>query len=185
MKRISFIAITASILLSVAFVSSICARTDSDEGGFIFSYPQTEKPTRSPSSDAIPSIPVSSRDRILQTEIAPETLIISDVDAHKKNQIIARLKKQMQLKDKHIAVLEQRVERLSASLEKNESQLYMMRPQEGQRYHVKKGDSLWKIAARKDTYGNPYMWITIYNANMSKIEDPNLIFAGQLFDIPK
>jgi len=60
-----------------------------------------------------------------------------------------------------------------------------MRPVKAKRYKVRKGDNLWKIAARKEVYGDPYMWITIYNANMSKIEDPNMIFPGQLYEIPK
>lgn len=52
-------------------------------------------------------------------------------------------------------------------------------------YTVVKGDSLWKIAAKKDIYGNGAKWQTIYNANKSVIgKNPNLIYPGQKLVIP-
>ena len=52
-------------------------------------------------------------------------------------------------------------------------------------YMVKKGDSLWKIAARSDIYGNGSKWNTIYNANKALIgNDPDLIHPGQKLVIP-
>ena len=51
-----------------------------------------------------------------------------------------------------------------------------------QKYKVKKGDCLWKIA--KHFYGDGSKWRTIYNANKSKIKNPNLIYVGQVFVIP-
>lgn len=48
---------------------------------------------------------------------------------------------------------------------------------------VKRGDSLWKIAAK--FYGNPLRWREIYNANRGVIGgNPNLIKAGQVLTIP-
>lgn len=49
-------------------------------------------------------------------------------------------------------------------------------------YKVKKGDCLWNIA--KKLYGDGSKWKKIYNANKSKIKNPNLIYPGQVFKIP-
>lgn len=48
---------------------------------------------------------------------------------------------------------------------------------------VKKGDTLWGIAQR--TLGSGARWREIYEANKSKIKNPNLIYPGQQFVIPK
>jgi nucleoid-associated protein YgaU len=50
-------------------------------------------------------------------------------------------------------------------------------------YTVVKGDSLWRIAAMDDIYGNPYQWPLIYKANAASIKDPDLIFPNQVLDI--
>ncbi len=49
-------------------------------------------------------------------------------------------------------------------------------------YTVKKGDCLWNIA--KKFYGNGAQYTKIYNANKSKIKNPNLIYPGQVLVIP-
>ncbi|WP_242957670.1 LysM peptidoglycan-binding domain-containing protein [Clostridium cochlearium] len=49
-------------------------------------------------------------------------------------------------------------------------------------YTVKRGDCLWNIARRY--YGNGALYTKIYNANRSKIKNPNLIYPGQVFVIP-
>jgi nucleoid-associated protein YgaU len=46
-------------------------------------------------------------------------------------------------------------------------------------YVVKKGDSLWKIAARKGTLGDPFRWPLIFKANRDQIQDPDFIEAAQ------
>jgi nucleoid-associated protein YgaU len=45
------------------------------------------------------------------------------------------------------------------------------------------GDNLWLIA--RHVYGSGNMYTVIYNANATKIHDPNLIFPGQGFALPK
>lgn len=52
-------------------------------------------------------------------------------------------------------------------------------------YTVLKGDCLWKIAAKPDIYGDGYAWMRIYTTNREQIKDPNLIYAKQIFMIPR
>ena len=50
-------------------------------------------------------------------------------------------------------------------------------------YTVESGDSLWGISSSTNVYDDPYKWPLIYKENSSKINDPDLIFPGQDFDI--
>jgi nucleoid-associated protein YgaU len=45
------------------------------------------------------------------------------------------------------------------------------------------GQNLWLIA--RHVYGHGNMYTLIYNANVGEIRDPNLIFPGQAFALPK
>ncbi len=49
------------------------------------------------------------------------------------------------------------------------------------KYTVQKGDYLWKIAL--EAYGDGYAWTRIAKAN--NLANPNLIFSGNVLDIPK
>lgn len=49
-------------------------------------------------------------------------------------------------------------------------------------YTVVSGDSLSKIAKRE--YGDGNKWRQIYDANRDKINDPDLIYPGQVLTIP-
>ena len=46
-------------------------------------------------------------------------------------------------------------------------------------------DCLWRIAEYDYIYGNPWKWPLIFKANMNRIKDEDLIYPGQVFDIPK
>ncbi len=53
------------------------------------------------------------------------------------------------------------------------------------RYTVRRGDTLWGIAAQSHVYQNPYMWPLLYRANRYKIHDPDLIYPQQHFTVPR
>lgn len=55
-------------------------------------------------------------------------------------------------------------------------------PQVGSTYTVKKGDCLWKIA--KQYYDNGSDYSKIYELNKDKINNPNLIYPGQVLTMP-
>jgi nucleoid-associated protein YgaU len=48
---------------------------------------------------------------------------------------------------------------------------------------VQPGNSLWRIARK--TYGQGLQYTVIYEANKDRIGDPNLIYPGQIFTVPK
>ena len=50
-------------------------------------------------------------------------------------------------------------------------------------YEVMQGDNLWNISGKPSVYNNPYQWPLIYKANTAKINDADLIYPGQVFDI--
>ena len=51
-------------------------------------------------------------------------------------------------------------------------------------YEVMKGDHLWGIASKREIYDDPYMWPRIYRANKDQIDDPDLIYPKQVFNVP-
>jgi nucleoid-associated protein YgaU len=56
-------------------------------------------------------------------------------------------------------------------------------PAPGQDYIVQHGNSLWQIARR--AYGAGPRYVTIYSANPNQIRDPDRIYPGQVFKLPK
>ena len=50
---------------------------------------------------------------------------------------------------------------------------------------VAKGECLWKIAEYAQVYNDPFMWPLIYKANRDQIKDPDLIYPGQQFQLPR
>ena len=56
-------------------------------------------------------------------------------------------------------------------------------PAPGQDYVVQHGNSLWQIARR--AYGAGPRFVTIYSANPDQIRDPDRIYPGQVFKLPK
>lgn len=48
---------------------------------------------------------------------------------------------------------------------------------------VQPGNSLWRIS--RSAYGEGRQYTIIYEANKDQIRDPNLIYPGQIFDVPE
>lgn len=70
--------------------------------------------------------------------------------------------------------------RLTLPFERAEPAMAMA---EGETVTVQPGNSLWRIARR--SYGEGIRFTVIYEANRKQIEDPDRIFPGQRFSIPK
>lgn len=52
-------------------------------------------------------------------------------------------------------------------------------------YRVVDGDTLSEISEKERIYGDWTLWPLIYDANRTQIQDPDLIYPGQNFDIPR
>lgn len=53
------------------------------------------------------------------------------------------------------------------------------------RWGVAQGECLWRIAADPRVFGDPFRWPLIWHANRLQIGDPDLIFPGQSFVVPR
>jgi len=53
----------------------------------------------------------------------------------------------------------------------------------GQTYTVQPGNNLWQISRR--AYGIGTRYLIIYSANLGQIRDPERIYPGQVFKLPK
>ena len=56
-------------------------------------------------------------------------------------------------------------------------------PKPVQRLTVTQGNSLWAIA--REVYGDGLMYVRVFEANKGQIRDPDLIYPGQVFEIPQ
>ena len=52
-------------------------------------------------------------------------------------------------------------------------------------YTVKQDDNLWRISGFDEVYGDPFDWPIIYSHNRAQIKDADLIYPGQIFELPK
>ena len=71
---------------------------------------------------------------------------------------------------------------------KRESREALLRAAEGQegplrKVTVQKGNTLWGIAT--DRYGDGMLFVKVFRANEGDIRDPDLIYPGQVFDLPE
>ncbi len=88
--------------------------------------------------------------------------------------------------DKQIAESQPVVEKQDVVEKREESSASQKKMIELRKEHiVRNGDSLWWIAKYKDQYNDPYLWPLIYKANEKIIKNPDLIYPGQKFTIPR
>ncbi len=148
------------------------------DGGYVFVYPKDE--------DSRGSLEVKSNDErkvISDLKIVGKKPLPKEIYKDRDKEEIVLLKKKLAAREKKIRILEGRIGKLEKKVREQELELYRGGAERKEYYLVKPGDNLWKIAAKRSVYGDPYKWITIYNANMNKIKEPDLIFPGQLFEI--
>jgi len=48
---------------------------------------------------------------------------------------------------------------------------------------VQRGDTLWAIS--RERYGEPLLYVQVFEANRDQIRDPDLIYPGQVFTMPE
>ena len=63
------------------------------------------------------------------------------------------------------------------------TQAAAVEPAPGESYVVQRGNNLWRIAQR--AYGAGTRYLIIYSANPDQIRNPDKIYPGQIFKIPK
>ncbi|MCF7803701.1 MAG: LysM peptidoglycan-binding domain-containing protein [Candidatus Marinimicrobia bacterium] len=111
--------------------------------------------------------------------LSPEELYQSqdEVEAIKKK--LAKLKKndfaKLDESQEKISELESLLERIDAKMPEPVNDVYS----------VVRGDYLWKISGKDDIYDDPYQWVKIWSANRDQINNPDLIYPDQKFDIPR
>jgi hypothetical protein len=52
-------------------------------------------------------------------------------------------------------------------------------------YTVQPNDTLWAIAGKSSIYGDSFQWPLIFKSNRDKIQDPDLIYPKQDFEVLK
>lgn len=116
-------------------------------------------------------------------QLAAEIDILND-NAAMSNEMLPEI-------EAEISALEAKVAELGASnlelgtevaaLEAKLTQLRMLPTS----YTVLPNDWLRKISAKTQIYGDEMQWRKLYNGNRDKITDPNLIFPGQVLQVPR
>lgn len=56
---------------------------------------------------------------------------------------------------------------------------------EHETYVVRRGDSLWSIAAKPEVYGKATRWRRIFDANRNQLSAPDRVKAGMILQIPR
>ncbi|MCX7833715.1 MAG: LysM peptidoglycan-binding domain-containing protein [Ignavibacteria bacterium] len=101
-------------------------------------------------------------------------------------------------KAKCLPKYQERYNKMYAELLKweEDSKKIVVKEEKYTQYTVVKGDCLWKIAQKKEIYGNARFWVKIWEANKEgvisapkgvphKIVKPDLIYPGQILRIPE
>lgn len=113
-----------------------------------------------------------------QMAVAPQMLTETELQML-KNEISQSLKT-VQLQKEQTEELEYYISQIETQLAAYKENFEI---RGGTTYIVQKNDSLWKIARKE--YNDANKWPLIYRANQDKLENPNLIYAGQELHIPQ
>jgi len=122
-------------------------------------------------------------------QIKPEPLYIEE-PAKEPGEASTATQKTVSGPDKETADLKNRLENALSELAQANKKIQELQKQVSAKkqtatYYVQKGDSLWKIAKKKEVYGNPYKWLLLYHANRDQLYDPNLIFPYMVLFVPQ
>ena len=103
---------------------------------------------------------------------------------------LADLKKQQEIKRQKERKKQQQLKKRLAAEKKNKALTSKKapvadKPELVDEVTVRSGENLADIAARKEVYGDPFLWPLIYKANRDQIKDPTKIFSGQILKIPR
>ncbi len=108
-----------------------------------------------------------------------EKLHMLKVEIEEKEKELKEVEEKIRKKRVDLAMLETKI----ATIEKMKHRLYLRR--DFDIYVVKEGDSLWKIAGKKEVYGDPFRWEMLYTANRDVIDNPHQIYPGQILIVPR
>jgi nucleoid-associated protein YgaU len=106
-----------------------------------------------------------------------ETLAAKDAAKKQSDKINSELKK---AKEEARLAEQIRIEEEAAALE-----LEAKNAKTYTSYEVSKGDCLWNIARKTTQLNDPFKWTLIYMENKDTIDNPDLIFPGQVIKIPQ
>ncbi len=140
-------------------------------------------------SDAVKTIELARRYAVEALRLA---VLENDRLATEKNKLEAD-KKRAELKQQQVRKQELELERLAElrrqqELKKKIIIVNEVIPEELKlvaKVEVREGDDLAIIASRPEVYSDRLLWPLIYKANRDQIKNPEEIFSGQIFIVPR
>jgi len=113
------------------------------------------------------------------SRLTPEQLLVREAELNEVATLIATMQSdpiaKLTVQRNRLEQMAARAQSLKASLPKPKHDLYS----------VIRGDCLWRIAGKKDVYGDPWKWLRIWSYNKTMIKDPDLIYPAQQFTVPR
>ena len=101
------------------------------------------------------------------SDISPGTYTLRIDQLSLKGDVISRLESPFKMEDR-----EKLAKLISPSASRPRINIVTVQP----------GNTLWAIARKR--YGDGLLYVRVFEANRDKIKDPDLIYPGQLFDLP-
>ncbi|MDC1067853.1 LysM peptidoglycan-binding domain-containing protein [Candidatus Kapabacteria bacterium] len=121
----------------------------------------------------------------LKAKVRQKETLSDDVLADQRSEIEALEAEWNTLKSNKIALLPEFFNevkslgpRIKALYKEKKTTNYTVRP------WSESNDCLWNISGRTEIYADPNMWPKIWQANLDQIRNPDVIFPGQVLQIP-